>query len=146
MKKLTPYIIIAIFVVTIVAIIITTLATKHHHVPEGKFKTRIDATYVGSIECKKCHERKYLEWGSTLHPNMMQNAKANPFVVRGDFDTPSKIRTFNIEDVDYTLGNLFMQAYLTKAGDDYEVLPAVYNIALNKWDVYNDGQKKSWFN
>ena len=74
-----------------------------------------------------------LEWATTLHPKMMQDAKANPFVIMGDFDTPSKIRTFSKEVVHYTIGNLFRQAYLKKAGDDYEVLPAVYDLISNKW-------------
>ncbi len=146
MKRLTPLIIGGIFALTITIVIFTTVVLKHKEVPEGEFKTLVGATYVGSFECKKCHERKYLEWGTTLHPKMMQDAKANPFVIRGDFDTPSKIRTFNKEDVHYTIGNLFRQMYLKKAGDDYEVLPAVYDLTLNKWEVYNSGEKKSWFN
>lgn len=145
MKKLTLLIIIGIFAVTITIVIVATIMLKHKKVPEGEFKNMVGATYVGSMECKKCHERKYLEWATTLHPKMMQDAKANPFVIMGDFDTPSKIRTFSKEVVHYTIGNLFRQAYLKKAGDDYEVLPAVYDLISNKWEVFKGGQKKSWF-
>lgn len=145
MKKLTPLIIIGIFAVTIAIVIVATLMLKHKEVPEGEFKTMAGAAYVGSMECKKCHERKYLEWATTLHSKMMQDAKANPLVIKGDFDTPNKIRLFKKEDVHYILGNQWREMYLKKAGDDYEVLPAVYEIGSNKWTTTNGSSPKSWF-
>ncbi|MDI6802085.1 MAG: cytochrome c3 family protein [Thermodesulfovibrionales bacterium] len=143
MKKLTPWIIGGIFAVTIAVVIVATLMLRHKAVPEGKFKNMVGATYVGADECKKCHERKYLEWSTTLHSKMMQDAKANPQVIIGDFRSPSRIRTFKKDDVDYALGSQWKQQYLKKAGDDYEVLPAIYHISSNKW--VEAPQKKSWF-
>ncbi|MDP3297559.1 MAG: cytochrome c3 family protein [Thermodesulfovibrionia bacterium] len=146
MEKL-PRIIGLIIVLTIAIIIITTIKLKHKEAPEGEFKDMVGASYVGSFECKKCHERRYLEWTTTLHSKMMQDAKANPLVIIGDFDSPSKIRTFNKEDVDYTLGNQWKQQYLKKEGDDYVVLPAQYNIGAHEWEAYYpaDKQKRLWF-
>lgn len=78
---------------------------------------------------------------------MIQGAKENPLVIIGDFDSPSKIRAFNKEDVDYTFGNQWKQQYLKKTGDDYVVLPAQYNITTNKWEAYfpDNEQKRMWF-
>ena len=142
MKRLTPLIIGGIFAVTIIVVIITAIMLRHKDVPEGKFKNMVKATYVGSMECKKCHERKVLEWTTTLHSKMMQDAKANPLVIIGDFSSPSKTRTFNKDDVDYIIGSQWKQQYLKKAGDDYEILPAVYSIANNKWISYGNGAAK----
>lgn len=146
MEKL-PKIIGLIIALTIAIIVISTIKLKHEEAPKGEFKNMVGATYVGSFECKKCHERRYLEWTTTLHSKMMQDAKANPLVIMGDFDSPSKVRTFNKEDVEYTLGNQWKQQYLKKTGDDYIVLPAQYNIAAHEWEAYypDDQQKRMWF-
>lgn len=142
-----PKIIGIIILASVVIIVVSTLKLKHEVPPEGEFKDMVGAAYVGSFECKKCHERRYLEWHTTLHSKMMQDAKANPLVVIGDFDSASNVRTFNKEDVDYTLGNQWKQQYLKKTGDDYIVLPAQYNIASHEWEAYypDDQQKRMWF-
>jgi predicted CXXCH cytochrome family protein len=143
MKKATPLIIGGIFVIAIVVVVLATLKLKHQDVPEGKFKNMVGATYVGSPECKNCHERKYLEWTTTLHSKMMQDPKEKRAAVIGDFATPNKYRTFSIEDVAYIIGNKWNQMYLKKVGNDYEVLPALYNITENRWYPYNGD--KQWF-
>ncbi len=145
MKKATPLIIGGIVVITIAVVIVVTLKLKHKDVPEGKFMNMVGASYVGSSRCMLCHERKYLEWTTTLHSKMMQDAKANPLVVKGDFDTPNKIRSFGKGDFDYILGNRWREMYLKKVGDDFEVLPAIYEIQSNKWVILEDTSKKQWF-
>jgi len=146
MKRL-PLIIGAIFALTIAVVIITTIKLEHKEAPRGEFKTMVGDTFVGSFECKKCHERKFLEWTTTLHSKMMQDAKANPMAIIGDFDSSSEVRSFNKEEVDFTLGNQWKQQYLKKAGDDYVVLPAQYNISSGQWIPYQteDWRDKSWF-
>jgi predicted CXXCH cytochrome family protein len=142
-----PILILLIIILTVGIIITSIFMLKHEEAPEGEFKTIVGATYVGSSECKKCHERRYLEWGTTLHSRMLQDARANPLVIIGDFDSPSDIRTFNKEDVAYTIGSQWKQQYLKKIEDDYFVLPAQYDIQSGTW-VKNDGenwQKKSWY-
>lgn len=147
MKKLTPLIIGVIFIFTIGVLSVATFLLKSHDVPEGKFRDMVGATFVGSSECKKCHERRYLEWTTTFHSRMMQNAKANPLVIIGDFGSPTKTRTFNKDDVDYTLGNRHSQMYLKKNGEDFTVLPAAYRIASNTWIPYHSEvpKKREWF-
>ncbi len=98
-----PIIIAAIFTLALGYLIHTTIALKKTELIhlesrlEGKFKDRTGATYVGSETCKKCHERRYLEWRTSLHSRMMQDAGPNKMVNIGDFDTASKTRTFRKE-------------------------------------------------
>lgn len=147
MKKLTPLIIGAILIVTVAVVVVTTIKLKKHDVVEGKYKNMAGAVYVGSAECKKCHERKFLDWTTTLHSKMMQDAKTNPQAILGDFTSTSQIRSFEKKDIDFVLGNKWKQQYLKKEGSDYTVLPASYNLTKNKWEPYhpNNPQKRSWF-
>lgn len=142
-----PKIIGLIIALTILIIVISTNKLKREEAPEGEFKDIIGTTFVGSLECKKCHERIYLEWKTTLHSKMLQDVKANPIAIMGDFETPSDVRTFTKEEVAYTIGNQWKQRYLKKIGDDYFVLPAQYNIIDGKWAAFRaeDWQKRSWF-
>lgn len=147
MKKLTPLIIVAIFASTFSVMGVSTSLLEHKEIQEGAFKDMTGAKYVGSYECKKCHERRYLEWTTTFHSKMMQDARANPSVIIGDFGSSVKIRTFHKEDVDYTIGNRWNQMYLKKEGDDFYVLPAAYHISSNTWVAYSPDapEKRLWF-
>ncbi len=156
MKKIPyiPLIIGAIFVLALVVVILTTIALKktelaHLEVQlEGKFKNKIGATFVGSTTCKKCHERRYIDWSTSLHSRMMRDAKADPAANIGDFEAPSDVRTFIKEDVDYVLGSEWKQQYLKKEGEDLIVLPAQYNVFNGEWKAYfpDEPNKRVWFN
>ena len=155
MKKipLIPIIISALFVVTLGIVIATTIVLKKTGLSvkttqlEGKFKDRTDATFVGSETCKKCHERTFLEWRTSLHSRMMRNVKLEPLANIGDFQSPSDVRTFKKEEITYTLGSQWKQQYLKKEGDDLIVLPAQYNVFTGEWKpYYPDKQaKRDWF-
>ncbi len=62
-----PIIIGAIFTLSLGIVVATTIILKktelvHEGIQiEGKFKDRTGATFVGSVNCKRCHERRYLE-------------------------------------------------------------------------------------
>jgi hypothetical protein len=76
MKKIPklPLIIGAIFILSLGIVVATTIILKKTELAheeaqlEGKFRDRTDASFVGSKTCKKCHERRYLEWTTSLHP------------------------------------------------------------------------------
>ena len=148
-----PIIIGVIFILALGYLIHTTIALKKTDLThleaklEGKFKDRIGATYVGSETCKRCHERRFLEWRTSLHSRMMQDAKLDKNVIIGDFETPSKIRTYTKEDVDYVLGSQWKQQYLKKEGQDIIVLPAQYNVTTGLWSPYlpDEPAKRDWF-
>jgi len=148
-----PIIIGVIFILALGYLIHTTIALKKTDLThleaklEGKFKDRIGATYVGSETCKKCHERRFLEWRTSLHSRMMQDARLHKNAIIGDFETPSKIRTYTKEDVDYVLGSQWKQQYLKKQGADIIVLPSQYNVTTGLWSPYlpNEPAKRDWF-
>ena len=109
-----PLIIGGIFIIALAVIIVTTLILKKeliHKEPmlAGKFKDRTGATFVGSETCKRCHERTYLEWKTSLHSRMMRNAELDSSANIGDFDIPSDVRIFAKENVDYVLGSQWKQ-------------------------------------
>jgi len=147
-----PVIIGAVFALALAVIIVTTISLKRELTHEearleGKFRARTGATFVGSEECKKCHERTFLEWKTSLHSRMMQNAKEYPEAIIGDFETPSNVMKFVEKDVDYTPGSQWKQQYLEKKGRDLMVFPAQYNVSTGKWKTYfpDDPAKRVWF-
>jgi hypothetical protein len=148
-----PLIIGGIFALALVVVIATTIALKKKHVLyeasqlEGKFKDRTGATFASSEACKKCHERTYLEWRTSLHSRMMRDAKLDSEAIIGDFETPSDVRTFTKKDVDYTLGSQWKQQYLEKEGQDLIVFPAQYNVTTGEWKAYfpDEPDKRDWF-
>ena len=67
-------------VVALVAATIYLATPDYAHVRTG----RIDAGYLESNDCRKCHERNYATWHATFHRTMTQ--EANPQSVLGDFE------------------------------------------------------------
>ncbi|HIJ55945.1 MAG TPA: hypothetical protein HPQ03_07460 [Deltaproteobacteria bacterium] len=148
-----PIIIGAVFIIALGVVIATTIALKKTGLAfketqlEGKFKDRIDATFVGSETCKTCHERTYLEWRTSLHSRMMRDVELEPLANIADFESPSDVRTFKKEEVAYTLGSQWKQQYLKKDGKDLIVLPAQYNITTGEWKAYfpDKPARRDWF-
>ncbi len=147
-----PLIIGGVFAVSLVVVIVTTLALKQELVHEeakleGKFTNRFGATFVGSETCKNCHERTYLEWRTSLHSRMMRDVEIEPLANIGDFVSPSEARTFGKEEVDYTLGSQWRQQYLKRQGQDIIVLPAMYNVVKGEWKPYypDEPARRDWF-
>ena len=147
-----PLIIGGVFFVSLVVVIVTTIALKteiaHEGAQlEGKYTNRFEATFVGSETCKRCHERTYLEWKTSLHSRMMRDVESEPMANIGDFESPSEARTFSKEDIVYVLGSQWKQQYLKREGDDFIVLPAQFNISTGKWkDYFSDKPaKRDWF-
>lgn len=92
-------------------------------------------TYAGAEGCKKCHEDKYNGWKRTFHSTVVQDAKARPDSVLGDFSQPGI--GFTLDEVEYTVGGHWNQRYMKKIGDDYYVLPKSWSISSRRWENYN---------
>jgi hypothetical protein len=148
-----PLIIGAIFILALGVVIVTTMALKKTELSfrvtqlEGKYKDRTGAIFVGSETCKKCHERTYLEWKTSLHSRMMRDVKVEPLANIGDFESANGARTFSKSEVAYTLGSQWRQQYIKKIGKDLIVLPAMYNVTLGEWKPYyaDEPAKRNWF-
>jgi hypothetical protein len=139
-----PLIIGGVFAVSLVVVIVTTIALKTELLHEeaklvGKYTNRFEATFVGSETCKRCHERTYLEWQTSLHSRMMRDVESEPLANIGDFHSPSEVRTFT--------GSQWRQQYLKKEGDNLIVLPARYNVFKGEWKPYypDEPAKRDWF-
>ena len=102
--------------------------------------------YVGSEQCQKCHQKIYKEWRQTLHSQMAKDVKKDPNAIIGDFKSPSKIRTFQRNQVLYTIGNQWKQRYITKKGNELYILPAQYNLETGRWVPYhpNNWDERPW--
>jgi hypothetical protein len=148
-----PLIIVTIFVIALVVVIGTTIYLRRvdltHKGPmlEARFKDRIGATFVGSETCKRCHERTFLEWKTSLHSRMMRDTVVEPFSNIGDFAMPSDVRSFGQEEVAYTLGSQWKQQYLKKEEQELTVLPAQYNVFTGEWKAYypDEAAKRDWY-
>jgi hypothetical protein len=148
-----PMVIGLIFLIALVVVIATTVMLRKDLIHEGslqlagKYQDRLGATFAGSETCKKCHERTYLEWKTSLHSRMMRDVKADPLANIGNFQTPNDVRTFSKDEVAYTLGSQWRQQYLKKQGDDLLVLPASYHFNTDKWTPYyaDEAKKRDWW-
>jgi len=148
-----PVVIGLVFLISLVVVLVTTFTLRKELVHEesiqlaGKYKDRFGATFVGSETCKKCHERTYLEWKTSLHSRMMRDVNVDPLANIGNFSSPSEVRTFSEAEVAYTLGSQWRQQYLKKQGDNLIVLPASYHFNTDKWTPYypDESEKREWW-
>jgi predicted CXXCH cytochrome family protein len=116
---------------------------------------RIDAGYLQSGDCRKCHETNYRTWMATYHRTMTQ--EAGPDSVLGDFDhnntiTYQGVRAemvrnnggyfMKVTGVDgntqtlqivRTVGSRRIQQYLTKTGDTWHRAPIAYDLMQKRW-------------
>ncbi len=68
--------------------------------------------YIGSTRCSGCHDDIYFTWRQTHHARFIQDAVANPDAVLGDFESIGEDVSVDKEDIAYTIGNRWRQAYL----------------------------------
>jgi len=78
-------------------------------------KEQKDAQFVGSDQCKKCHEENYHDWKSSLHSKMIQEIKSDPSVVVADFSKLPSDADFTLAQAVYTIGSKFKQRYMIPA-------------------------------
>jgi hypothetical protein len=122
-----PLVIGLVFLIALVVVLATTVMLRKDLIHEGsiqlagKYKDRFGATFAGSETCKKCHERIFLEWKTSLHSRMMRDVKTDPLANIGDFETSSDVRTFTKEDVAYTLGSQWQPGLPVRPATDRAV-------------------------
>src|SRR6266540_3265813 len=52
---------------------------------EGLAATAKPSTYVGSLQCRACHDKIYATWRKTIHAQAIQDVNQNPRAVQGDW-------------------------------------------------------------
>src|SRR5262245_66232042 len=81
--RFAPAVITSCFALLAIALV---AATVHAVTPDyaGIRAGRIDAGYLESNNCRKCHEGNYATWHATFHRTMTQ--EANSQSILGDFE------------------------------------------------------------
>jgi hypothetical protein len=116
---------------------------------------RVDAGYLESNDCRKCHEGNYATWHATFHRTMTQ--EANPKSVLGDFAHDNTITYQGVHAemvrehgrywmkltgvdgkkqrlaIERTIGSRRIQQYLTKNGEQWVRLPVAYDLVQHRW-------------
>ncbi|MBX2999539.1 MAG: hypothetical protein KF893_13565 [Caldilineaceae bacterium] len=103
--------------------------------------------YIGSDRCLGCHEDLYSHWRETLHANTIHDARLAPNAVLGDFSREHPARPFELDAVDYTLGQRWKQLYLAvdEERGAFSILPAKWIIATGEWDSYAvEAEQTEW--
>jgi nitrate/TMAO reductase-like tetraheme cytochrome c subunit len=109
--------------------------------------SQINADFVGSEKCKKCHEEEHTLWKDSLHSKMIQDISKDASVVVSDFSKLPKDADFTLKDAVYTIGSKFKQRYMIPAEiegkDDFRLGNYQWNIETKKWQNYK--AYMSWY-
>ncbi len=114
-------------------------------------EAQLGAQYVGSVNCKSCHQEIYDKQEASMHTRMIQDVKLDPSVVVGDFASLPQGADFELANVVYTIGGKFKQRYmLLKERDgveNYRIGNYQWNTENNSWQsykVFNDWYHDAW--
>lgn len=105
----------------------------------------LQAHFVGSESCRKCHAGVYNGWKQTRMANVVRDPKLHPDAVLGDFTHPDPVRTFGLDQVAFVYGSRWKQRYFTKRGDDYFPLSAQWDVKKGKWLPYHVEAGTDWW-
>jgi predicted CXXCH cytochrome family protein len=103
------------------------------------------ATYVGSVQCKSCHQAIYERWSRTLMANVVRDPKVHPEAIIPDLKAANPLVTFSVEDIAFVYGSKWKQRYFKKMGDDYYPLPAQWDVAHKVWRPYKVAMGTDWW-
>lgn len=106
-----------------------------------------EAHYVGSGQCKKCHEENYGAWHGSMHSKMIQEIQQDPSAVVADFDTLPPDADFTLAEAVYTIGGKFKQRYMIPAKingkEDFRLGNYQWNVETGKWQHFKP--YKYWY-
>lgn len=100
--------------------------------------------YVGSGVCGDCHAGEYANWSESLHGKMLQDPKADPSIIVGDFtkvnnplDVPEVKEKYTKDDFVLTIGSKNKQRYVVEDGDAWRILPYEWIVKSESWQAYH---------
>jgi hypothetical protein len=105
----------------------------------------VQARYVGSLACQRCHADTFERWSHTRMANVVTDPKVNPSVVIPDFSKPDPLVTFKLSDVALVYGTKWKQRYFIRKGDDYYPAPAQWDILNRVWRPYFVAPNTDWW-
>jgi predicted CXXCH cytochrome family protein len=104
------------------------------------------AHYVGSENCKQCHEEIYERWRKTSMANVVRDPKVHPDAIIPDLPTNNLPNAkFTKQDVAFVYGSIWKQRYFKKVGDDYFPEPAQWDVTHKKWLPYFVKSGTDWW-
>jgi predicted CXXCH cytochrome family protein len=104
-----------------------------------------NAHYVGSAECRNCHEEIYNRWSKTRMANVVRDPKAHPDAIIPDLSKPNPLVKFTKNDIALVYGSKWKQRYFTKIGDDYFPFPAQWDVTHKIWRPYMVPNDADWW-
>ena len=96
----------------------------------------VDAQFVGSAPCQRCHAPIYDRWKQTRMANVVKDPREHPEFIVADFSRPNPLVTFSTDQIAFVYGSKFKQRYFRKAGDDFFPLPAQWDVTHKLWRPY----------
>lgn len=109
--------------------------TVENNPSAGTEPKEFPAGYAGSSACKGCHQPEYYYWMRTPHSYMARTLEIERQIPRSPTTSPGF--PYPGEQVAIVLGILKKQVYLTKVGNEHRFLPQQYNLATEKWEVFD---------
>jgi hypothetical protein len=99
--------------------------------------------FVRSETCRRCHPSQYSQWAITPHARMLMDAKLYPEAIRA---TITEEVPFGKGDIYFTVGNHWIQKYMTIIDGEFYILPKFWNVVENRWEPYSifDWRQKTY--
>jgi len=101
--------------------------------------------YVGSGECKSCHQDIYDRWSKTKMANVVRDPREHPEAIIPDLTKPDPLLTFSRDDIAFVYGSGWKQRYFKKVGDDYFPLAAQWDVTHKIWRKYTVANGTDWW-
>jgi predicted CXXCH cytochrome family protein len=101
--------------------------------------------YVGSAQCKGCHEAIYDRWKETPMANVVTDPHEHPEVIIPDLSKPDPLVRFIKDEIAFVYGHIWKQRYFKKVGDDYYVEPAQWDVMHKIWRKYFIEPDEDWW-
>ncbi len=102
-------------------------------------------SFVGSGACRPCHAAIYQRWSKTRMANVVQDPRAHPEAVLGDFSHPNPLVPFTLDQVAFVYGSRWKQRYFARRNGDYYVLPAQWDITHQVWRPFHVEKNADWW-
>jgi predicted CXXCH cytochrome family protein len=96
----------------------------------------VNATYVGSAACSRCHAPIVDRWKQTRMANVVRDPREHPEAIIADFSQPNPLVTFTKDQIAFVYGSKWKQRYFRKSGADYFPLPAQWDVTHKQWRPY----------
>ena len=93
--------------------------------PQAAAVPGLQATYVGSIQCRRCHAQIYDRWSKTRMANVVTDPKVHPDVIRPDLSKPNPLVTFTRDDIALVYGSKQVASRTLTEGDFFSFMAAV---------------------